>query len=154
MSSEQQVPPLPPPADPRLLTVLVSVGYVAAVIAAWGLISLVLDVDVISEKRAGPLLGPSMVLCAAIVVFLSLWTLRNWRSLVGPALGATASVYLVMLVIGAIGYSYTQRDVTWLVLFTARYATSPFVIAAALLGGLSVVFLWAVTFRSRRDKRA
>ena len=146
-------PPAPPPPDPRLLPVLVAVGYVATVIAAWGMTSLFLDIDVIAEKDAGPLLGPAMALAAALVVFRSLWTLRQRRTLLGPAVAATASVYLVMLLVGAIGYSVTRGDFTWLVLFTARYATSPFVVAAALLAGLSVVFLWAVTFRSRRDER-
>ena len=144
---------LPPPADPRLLPVLVSVSYLATVIAAWGVTSLVLDVDVISEKDAGPLLGPAMALVAGLVVFRALWTLRRRRSLLSPAVGTAASVYLSMLVIGAIGYSITRSDFTWLVLFTARYALSPFVVAAALLAGLSVVFLRAVTFRSRRDER-
>ena len=146
-------PPLPPPADPRLLPVLVSVGYVATVIAAWGMTSLLLDVDVITEKDAGPLLGPAMALVAALVVFRSTWTLRRRRSLVSPAIATAASAYLAMLVTGAIGYSVTRGDFTWLVLFTARYALSPFVVAAALLAGLSVAFLWAVTFRSRRDER-
>lgn len=145
-------PPEAPPRDPRLLPVLVSVGYVAALIAAWGFTSLILDRDIISEADAGPLLGPSMALAAAVVVAIALWRLRYRHSVVGVAAGTTASAYLVMLVIGAVGYAYSRHDAVWLVLFTARYAVSPFIVGAALLAGVSVIFLWAVTVRERRER--
>lgn len=146
-------PPPAPPADPRLLPVLVAVGYIACLIAAWGFTSLLLDRDVITETDAGPLLGPSMALSAAIVVAVSLWRLRRRRSLTGVAVATAASAYLAMLLVGSLGYSTARADAIWLLLFTARYALSPFVVGAALLGGLSVVFLWAVTVRERRERQ-
>jgi len=139
------------PNDPRLLPVLVSVGYVATVIAVWGFTSLLLDRDIITEADAGPLLGPAMAVTAAAVVSFSLWRLRKRTTLLAPTVATAASVYVLMLLVGAVGYSVTQGSFTWLVLFTARYAVSPFIVGAALLAGLSVVFLWAVTIRERRD---
>ena len=139
------------PNDPRLLPVLVAVGYVAALIAVWGFTSLLLDADVITETDAGPLLGPAMAVTAGVVVSLSLWRLRKRTTLLSPTVATAASVYVLMLLVGAVGYSSTRGELTWLVLFTARYALSPFVVGAALLAGLSVVFLWAVTIRERRD---
>ena len=139
------------PNDPRLLPVLVAVGYVATLIAVWGFTSLLLDADVITETDAGPLLGPAMAVTAGVVVSLSLWRLRKRTTLLAPTVATAASVYVLMLLVGAVGYSSTRGELTWLVLFTARYALSPFVVGAALLAGLSVVFLWAVTIRERRD---
>jgi len=139
------------PNDPRLLPVLVAVGYVATLIAVWGFTSLLLDADVITETDAGPLLGPAMAVTAGVVVSLSLWRLRKRTTLLSPTVATAASVYVLMLLVGAVGYSATRGELTWLVLFTARYALSPFVVGAALLAGLSVVFLWAVTIRERRD---
>ena len=139
------------PNDPRLLPVLVAVGYVATLIAVWGFTSLLLDADVITEPDAGPLLGPAMAVTAGVVVSLSLWRLRKRTTLLSPTVATAASVYVLMLLVGAVGYSSTRGELTWLVLFTARYALSPFVVGAALLAGLSVVFLWAVTIRERRD---
>jgi len=139
------------PNDPRLLPVLVAVGYVATLIAVWGFTSLLLDADVITETDAGPLLGPAMAVTAGVVVSLSLWRLRERTTLLSPTVATAASVYVLMLLVGAIGYSANQGELTWLVLFTARYALSPFIVGAALLAGLSVVFLWAVTIRERRD---
>jgi len=139
------------PNDPRLLPVLVAVGYVATLIAVWGFTSLLLDADVITETDAGPLLGPAMAVTAGVVVSLSLWRLRKRTTLLSPTVATAASVYVLMLLVGAVGYSSTRGELTWLVLFTARYALSPFVVGAALLAGLSVVFLWAVTIRERRD---
>lgn len=136
--------------DPQLVPILVAIAYPALLIALWGFTTLLLDRDFITEPDAGPLLGPAMALAATLVVFFAAWTLRRRRSLAGATVATAASVYLLMLVVGAVGYSTTRGDLTWLVLFTARYALSPFVVGATLLSALTVVFLWAVTVRERR----
>ena len=144
-------PVQPPPPDPRLVPVLVAVGYLAVVIALWGMLSLALDRDAIEEADAGPLLGPSMAAAGFVVAALGLWSLRRRRTLLAPTLAAVASVYVVMLVVGGVGYAITRGELVWLLLFPARYAASPFVLGAALLAGLSIVFLWLVTVRDRRS---
>ena len=140
-------PQLPPPPDPRMLPVLATVTYGAAVIALWGFVSLALDVDAIAQRDAGPLLGPAMVLGACVVTLVALLRVRRQKSPTVAGLSAAASVYIVVLVIGAVGYAAIRADVSWLVLFVGSYALSPFVLGAAVLSGLTVVGLWAVTRR-------
>jgi hypothetical protein len=139
--------PLPPPPDPRMLPVLATITYGAAVIALWGFVSLALDVDAIAQTDAGPLLGPAMVLGACVVTLFALLRIGRRTSPTGPALLAAASVYVVVLVIGAVGYAIIRADASWLVLFVGSYALSPFVIGAALLSGLAAIAVWAGTRR-------
>jgi hypothetical protein len=131
-----------------MLPVLATVTYGAAVIALFGFTSLLLDVDVIDQKDAGPLIGPIMVLASCVVVLLALLRVRGRASLVGPAAAAAASVYAVMLVVGAVAYATVRADLTWLVLFVGAYALSPFVWGPAVLAGVAVVVVWAGTRRA------
>lgn len=149
----ERMPPQPP-SDPRLIPVLVAVGYLACIIALWGVTSLVTDTDPISERDAGPLLGPAMALSAAVVTALALWTLRRRRSLAVPAVAAAASAYVVMLIVGTVGYTFGRGRVAELALFPGRHALSPYLIGPGLLAGLAIVFLWLVTVRARRDAAA
>ena len=141
-------PQLPPPPDPRMLPVLAAVTYAAAVIALWGFVSLALNVDAIAQRDAGPLLGPAMVLGAVVVTFVAMLRVVRRGSPTGAALASAASVYVVMLGIGAAGYTIVRADVSWLVLFVGGYALSPFVLGAALLSGIGVVVVWAATRRA------
>jgi len=141
-------PQLPPPPDPRMLPVLAAVTYAAAVIALWGFVSLALNVDAIAQRDAGPLLGPTMVLGAVVVTFVAMLRVVRRGSPTGAALASAASVYVVMLGIGAVGYTIVRADVSWLVLFVGGYALSPFVLGAALLSGIGVVVVWAATRRA------
>ena len=131
-----------------MLPVLAAVTYAAAVIALWGFVSLALNVDAIAQRDAGPLLGPAMVLGAVVVTFVALLKVVRRGSPTGAALVSAASVYVVMLGIGAVGYTMIRADVSWLVLFIGGYALSPFVLGAALLSGITVVVVWAVTRRA------
>ena len=139
---------LPPPPDPRTLPVLATVTYAAAVIALWGFLSLGLDADAIAQRDAGPLLGPAMVLGAIVVTLVALLRVGGRPSPTGQALVSVASVYVVMLAIGAVGYALVRADVAWLVLFVGSYALSPFLIGAALLSGLAVLAVWALAKRA------
>ena len=141
-------PQLPPPPDPRMLPVLAAVTYAAAVIALWGFVSLALNVDAIAQRDAGPLLGPAMVLGAVVVTFVAMLRVVRRGSPTGAALASAASVYVVVLGIGAVGYTIVRADVSWLVLFVGGYALSPFVLGAALLSGIGVVVVWAATRRA------
>jgi len=141
-------PQLPPPPDPRMLPVLAAVTYAAAVIALWGFVSLALNVDAIAQRDAGPLLGPTMVLGAVVVTFVAMLRVVRRGSPTGAALASAACVYVVMLGIGAVGYTIVRADVSWLVLFVGGYALSPFVLGAALLSGIGVVVVWAATRRA------
>jgi hypothetical protein len=136
---------LPPPPDPRMLPLLATITYGAGVIALWGFLSLALDVDAIAQTDAGPLLGPAIVLTACLITFAALLRVGRRASPTGPALVAAASVYIGMLLVGAVGYTLVTADLSWFVLFIGAYAVSPFVIGAALLAAVDVVVVWALT---------
>ncbi len=128
---------LPPPTNLRLLPVLATVVYLAALVALWGLTSLLLDVEVIGQADAGPLLGPAMAAVACVVTWLA--ARRRVHGVWLRAGAATVSVVAAMLVIGAIGYAVTRGDMAWLILFIGSYAANPFVFGAGVLAGLTVV---------------
>jgi len=137
------------PSNPYLAPVLTAVTYVAAVIAAFGFTSLILDRDVIDQSDAGPLLGPAMVASAFLVCFIAMVRMTRRPRITGRRLWVTAVataalVYAAMVVTGALGYSYTRGDPLWFVLFAGHYAASPFVVIAAVLAGLTVVGYWLV----------
>jgi hypothetical protein len=132
--------------DRRLIAVLISGGYVAALIATWAFASLLLDRDAILEPDAGYLLGPAMVAASGIVVAVVLWRAVRRRALGGPVVAAAASAYLVLLVTGGIGYALISGDLAELLVFPARYALSPFALAAPVLAALAALLLWLATF--------
>ena len=130
---------LPPPAQPRLLPVLVTVTYLACVIAASGFLSLLLDRDVIDYPDAGPLLGVVMVLAAGVVTWwgCSAVTRRSRPGLV--ALATAFGCFAAIVIAGAVGYTLIRGSLSWMILAAAHFGLSPFTAAAALLAGLAVV---------------
>ena len=155
-------PQYTPPPDRYFLPLLTTVAYLATVIAVFGFISLVIDRDVIDEPDAGPLLGPVIVAIASAITLRALVRLSGQP---GPgavggripwstAAGAAASVYVGMLLVGALIYAWARGEPLWLLFFAAQQAASPFIIAAAMLSGLFVIGFWAVPGRPRVDPRA
>lgn len=143
----EQPPRLPPPADPALLPVLGAITFVAAVIAYWGFLSLLTDQDVIGYSDAGPLLGPVMVLAAGVVTWLAIWRLRGWTSAGVALVGSLAA----MVLIGAVGYTATRGELTWLLLASAEFVTSPFLLGAAALSALVTFGTGALRGRRARS---
>lgn len=143
-------PPLPPPHNGRLLLiVLTTVTYLALVIALFGFVSLILDEDVIREGDAGPLLGPAMVAAACISTFVVLVRMPRRPSPFRAAFAAGASAYIVLLLVGSLGYAVSRGELIWVLLFAARYAGSPFLIGAAVLSVAVVVGFWALSPQAR-----
>lgn len=134
---------LPPPPNPAILPVLAGITLVALVVAAWGVLSLVLDRDVIDYLDAGPLLGPAIAVAAGVVTWLVAW---RGRSAVAPVIALFAG-YLVMVAVGAVGYTLTTGNLSGMPAAAAHFAISPFVVAAAVL--VSVVVLSARALQSR-----
>jgi hypothetical protein len=146
-------PPQSPPPNRYLIPVLATVFYGALVIAAFGFLSLFLGRDVIAEPDAGTLLGPTMVAGAAAVTFTALLRVDGRRAPWGLALAAMASTFIVMVVVGAVLYAWGRGELVWLVIYAARQSISPFVLVAAVLAGLTVVSLWAVSSRADGQRR-
>lgn len=129
-------PQLPPPTNPALAPILGAAVYIAGLVALWGGLSLVLDRDVVDYPDAGPLLGPAMAGCAAIITWLAAWwAVRRGRPARAAVVAALVS-YFGMLATAVIGYSTGAA---------VQFAISPFVVAAALLSPLAVVATWAIS---------
>lgn len=145
--------PQPEPQTNLLYAVMTLVGYLATVIMVFGFLSLFLDRDVIAERDAGTILGPSMVAAACVVTFVTMRRMRPgqlpWRA---AAVSAT-STYLLMLLVAGIGYAFARQQPMWFVLYLQQQAGSPFVIAAALLSAAAIVTFWAVSTHAGTDNR-
>lgn len=134
--------------EQRILSALMAVVYGAGLIATWGFTSLILDVDVIVEKDAGPLLGPAMAAAAILVTWAWLSRVRRGRRPWGSSVLVAASVWFVMVAVGGVGYAVTRGELSWVVLFAGRYAPSPFVLLPAVLAGITVVVTGVLAGRS------
>lgn len=132
----------------RASWVMLTITYGALVIAAWGFTSLVLDEDVMRYSDAGPLLGPAMAIAATLAVGGGIR--RPGRSgVLLSAVGAAASVWFAMVLVGAAGLTLTRGTLGTLLLFAGSYAASPFVIVPA---GLAAVLVRVIAGISRRAK--
>jgi hypothetical protein len=126
-----------------MIPVLATATYLAALIAVWGFTSLLLDSDVVTDRDASRLIGPSMAAAAAVVVFLALRSLAARASPWWTAVATSALSYAAMLLAAAIGRSLDAADPLTGLVFAGTYAASPFTILPALLAGLVVVGAWA-----------
>ena len=140
-----QPPRLPPPPNPALLPVLATVVYLAAVAALWGVLSLLLDRDVVDYPDAGPLLGPAMAAAAVVVTWATLWRSRRSRSPWPAVLAATLLSAAAMLVVAAVGYAPVAA---------LHFALGPFVPGAAVLAGITALVTWAGRARSAGEGSA
>jgi hypothetical protein len=136
---------LPPNFLAAVMTVVV---YLATVIMVFGFLSLFLDRDVIAERDAGTVLGPTMVAAAVIVTFVALVRPPWWAAAV-----TVTSTYLAMITVAGLGYAVARREPFWAVLYLQQQAGSPFVIAAALLSGAAIITFWAVSARAGTGNR-
>jgi len=136
----------------RILPAFMAVVYGALLIASWGFTSLITDTDVITEVDAGPLLGPAMGLAAVLVTWAGLWRVRAGGWVWQLALLSAASSWLVMVLVGGIGYSLTRGDFTWVLLFAGKYAASPFLLVPAVLAGVIVALEKPLIGRSPQAK--
>lgn len=128
----------------RAPSVYLAVTYGALVIAAWGLTSLVRDEDVMRYSDAGPLLGPAMAVAATLAVGGWISQARRGGGVLLSAVGAAASTWFALVLVGAVGLTLTRGTLGTMLLFAGSYAASPFVLvpvglAALLVGGVAVV---------------
>jgi hypothetical protein len=123
-----------------MLPVLAAGVYLAGLVALWGVLSLLLNREVVDYRDAGPLLGPAMAAGACIVTWLVSWRLRGWAS----SLVALAGSFAAMLLVAAVGYTLTRGDLSWMLVAAAHFAISPFVLGAAALSALVVLGVRAI----------
>lgn len=121
----------PPLRRSLFVALFVAITWAAATFAVAGILAVALDRDPV-QTPAPPYVGLIGLGAAGVAVWLAVGlTARAARPWVGALAGA-ASVYLVILVTALLG-SFR--------LF-AEQATSPFVVAGALLAAVAVVATW------------
>lgn len=117
-----------------LLALFVAITWAASSFAVAGILAVVLDRDPV-ETPAPVYAGPVAVALAGVAVWLAVGFTTRSRTPWWGALAAAAAVYLVITGIALLG-SFR--------LF-AEQASSPFVIAAAVLAAVAVVATWLAT---------
>lgn len=150
--------------------------YVALVVASFGMLSLFLDIEVIAEADAGPLVGPVMVGAATISLLLVLWAGvgRAGAAMhtvpVSLVLLSAALSYLAYGFAGAIVYGLNSMDsgspgapagqdgatsesVTGFV-FLGEQLTSPFAAAVAFWAGVvALLYFVLLIWRANGGQR-
>lgn len=139
---------LPPPPSRGLLPILTAATFIGMLVAVWGVLSVLLDRDIVDYPDAGPVLGPSMAFAAAIVTWLAAARTASAARWVGPVL-AFAGVLVVMSLVGGIGIMLARGDLTWLLTAGARFAISPFTLAAAVVAAIVVAVFRLLERRPR-----
>ncbi len=130
--------------------------YVALIVAAFGVLSLLLNRDVIDQADAGALLGPLMITIAvlALVWVLLSSVLRSPERLTHvpplPIFVAGIAAYVSYCVFGGVIYSLSVGELFRLVVFIGGEMTSPFAIAIAVTGWL-IGFLFFVVLLAKPD---
>ncbi|HEY5221594.1 MAG TPA: DUF6121 family protein [Microbacteriaceae bacterium] len=113
--------------------------YGALVVAAFGMISLLLNQDVIADRTAGPLVGPVMTGVAILIVFVVFLNIalgvredKQRISLAAALLTGFAS-YFFFGVAGGVLMGAGRGDPVGFIIFLATQLVSPFAIAAGVL---------------------
>ncbi|MDJ0325043.1 DUF6121 family protein [Cryobacterium sp. PH31-AA6] len=137
-----------------VVAVFAAVLYGALVVAAFGMISLATDLDVISQTDAGPLVGPSMAAAAVVLVFVLMLTLglrdrpNRQRVAVGYSLGTGVAAFAGFIVVGAILYPITSGRAFDALTFTETTLARPFAATTGVLA-FTVTLLYSVILASR-----
>lgn len=138
--------------NPPLIALLAALSYPAFVVGLWGVMSLLLEREVIDYPDAGPLLGPLVVVIGAAVTAGGLWMV--WRgshsALLAPASGLIA--YVSMVVVAGLAYLVGGVRVVSGLEAMVHFALSPFIGGAALLSALTVLLLQVTQSFDRRRR--
>ncbi len=130
------MPERPPPSESRgqdrLIALFVVVTWAAVVFAVDGILSVVLDRDPIGGA-VSPYYGILALLLAGVLL---------WFVLAGTARSATPWFGMIAAMAGAYLLLVASAAPVGLIL-AVQQAMSPFVVAASLLAGFTVVAFWA-----------
>jgi hypothetical protein len=132
--------------------------YAALVIAAFGLISLALDRDVIDDRSAGPLVGPFMTGVAVLVVLAAFLAIalrvpeERQRISLGVAFLVGFGAYFFFCATGGILVGAGNGDPFGFILFAGSQLISPFAAAVGVLAFV-VTILFTLVLASRVGAR-
>ncbi len=105
-----------------------------------------LDLDVVTESDAGPLIGPLMAVVALAVVFFAILiamrpTSRGAKLPFAASIVGAVLVYLLSPISGAALYFIAREQLAAGALFLAKYLSSPFVFASVALAFIVILVL-------------
>ncbi|WP_166785823.1 DUF6121 family protein [Cryobacterium sp. TMT1-62] len=148
-----------------VVAVFAAVLLAALLVAAFGMISLLTDTDVISDPNAGPLVGPFMTAAAVVLVFTLMLLLglrtrpENQRIAVGYSLGTGVAALVVFVLVGGVLYALgtgVPTDTAGLpgdsVGFAASVLLGPFAVTTGILSFI-VTLLYSLVLASRMPER-
>jgi hypothetical protein len=128
--------------------------FLALIIAAFGMISLLAGVDVIADPHAGQLVGPVAVAGATALLIGCLLAIAlrvpEERQRIAPltALAIAVGAYLAYALVGAIAYFFAGADAVAALLFLGDQLTGPFGIAVAVIAFvITVLFMLVLASR-------
>jgi len=132
--------------------------YLAVLVAAFGLISLGTDTEVIPDRSAGPLVGPIMagVAVAVLLVLLIRTGIRvpGDQQRIAPltALGAGLACYLAYCLTGGVAGALATGDLLHFALFAAGQLASLYAIAVGV-AAVVVMLLYQLVLVGRFRQR-
>ena len=137
-----------------IVAIFATALFVALVIFASGLISLLANREVLTERDAEPLIAPVMFALAAAALYVQLVTVRAGGSIILTSVLIGVIVYLVFTVSGATLYSLGSGQLLAGILFFASNALGPYALA---VGGIAIVvafcYLLLLSFRESGGAR-
>ncbi|MGO4691328.1 DUF6121 family protein [Glaciibacter sp. 2TAF33] len=137
-----------------IVAIFATVLYLAAIVAAFGLISLATDQEVISEPNAGPLVGPTMTGASVAITCLLMLIVglrtppERQRIAPGYALATGIAALGVFIVVGGLLAVVGDGQPFHLITFSAGMLISPFAWAVGGLGFVvTLLYSWILALR-------
>ncbi|TDP99103.1 MULTISPECIES: DUF6121 family protein [unclassified Leifsonia] len=135
--------------------------YLALVVAAFGLVSLATDSDVVADPAVGPLVGPVMVVASAVMLLVFLIVLgtrvpaERQRVSPGVAFGVAVACYAVFIAAGGIaGAAGDPNDPFHYFLFAfAQLLRWPAITIAVLAFAVTLLYQLVLVGRFRQRGR-
>ncbi|WP_285115724.1 hypothetical protein [Leifsonia sp. fls2-241-R2A-40a] len=135
--------------------------YAALLIAAFGLISLAAETDVVTDPAVGPLVGPTMVIAATLMLLVLLIVLgtrvpgERQKLSPGAALGVGVACYAVFIAAGGIAGAFGDpRDPLHYLLFAlAQLLRWPAITAGILAFLVTLLYQLVLVGRFRQRGR-
>ena len=141
-----------------VVAVFAAVLLAALLVAAFGMISLLADTDVISDPNAGPLVGPGMTAAAVVLVFTLMLLLglrtkpENQRVAVGYCLATGFAALGAFVLVGAVLYALGAGVPGDSVGFAASVLLGPFAVATGILSFI-ITLLYSLVLATRMPER-
>jgi uncharacterized membrane protein (DUF485 family) len=135
------------------VAVFATVLFGALLVAAFGMVSLVTNTDVIADRSVGPLVGPAMTAAVILLVLVMLLSLgvntppEKQRVAVGYSLVAGVGALLLYVLAGVVLMAFGTGDLVAATLFGGAMLGSPFAITAGFLAFL-VTLVYSILLAS------